>query len=80
MLNPVFFYEGIKHVPKGSIVLELGAHTLLQGLLIESIDNITHIGFMKRDSNNIHSLFDGISHCYVAGLDLDCQNIVKKKL
>jgi len=79
LLNPVFFHEGMKHIPKGSIVLELGAHTLLRGLLIESIDNITHIGFMKRDSNNIHSLFDGISQCYVAGLNLDCQNIVKNR-
>ncbi len=79
LLNPVYFHEGIKYIPNGSIVIEIGAHALFRGILIESLNNITHISFMQRNSNNIVNLFDGLSHCYVSGLDMNYENLVNNK-
>ena len=50
LMSPVLFQEGLQHVPKNAIVIEIAPHCLLQAILKRSLGAAcTFVGLMKRN-------------------------------
>ncbi|KAJ8961709.1 hypothetical protein NQ318_021309 [Aromia moschata] len=79
LLSAVLFEEGIRHIPKDSILIEIAPHGLLQAILKRSLKNMTNIPLTQRGSNSgVEFLLQSLGKLYVAGLDLKISNIYPK--
>lgn len=69
LLSPVYFYQGLAHVPENAIVIEIAPHCLLQAVLRRSLPStVTNIGLNKRDHpNNLAFFLESLGKLYMAG-------------
>lgn len=75
LLQPVNFHETSKHIPKGSTVIEIGAHSLLRTHLLQSVKDIRYLFLMRREHDCIHTLYSGLAQAYTYGIDLVWQKL-----
>ncbi|CAG2112171.1 unnamed protein product, partial [Medioppia subpectinata] len=70
-MNPVQFYDRLKHIPTGAVVLELSPHSLFKKTMAESVDNCQYISLISKNSNtkNIDQFLSGISKLYELGFN-----------
>ncbi|VAW64320.1 Malonyl CoA-acyl carrier protein transacylase [hydrothermal vent metagenome] len=71
LLNPVLFYDALKHIPENAIVIELGPHSLMRASLIDSVSSITYINMMRRGFDCAGIFNDAVAQAYVAGIDIE---------
>lgn len=76
LLSPVLFYEGLQHVPKDAICIEIAPHGLLQAILKRALGKTTtNVSLMKRNhENNVEFFLQNVGKLYAAG----AQPIVNK--
>lgn len=69
LLSPVLFYEGLQHVPKNAICIEIAPHGLLQAILKRALGKeATNISLIKRNhENNLEFFFTNVGKLYAAG-------------
>lgn len=69
LLSPVLFYEGLLHVPKNAICIEIAPHGLLQAILKRALGKeATNISLIKRNhENNLEFFFTNLGKLYAAG-------------
>ncbi|XP_077528047.1 fatty acid synthase-like [Haemaphysalis longicornis] len=74
-LSPVFFYEGLQHVPRDAIVIEIAPHSLLQGILRGELSDATCLRLMKRDSDNSTLFLSTLGELHTLGVQLDLSSL-----
>ncbi|XP_060524806.1 fatty acid synthase-like [Cylas formicarius] len=80
LLSAVYFEEGLKHIPKDSILIEIAPHGLLQAILKRSLKSgCTNIPLTQRGSKSgLEFLLGAMGKMYLSGLDLNVSNIYPK--
>ncbi|CAG2101211.1 unnamed protein product [Medioppia subpectinata] len=71
LMHPVQFYDRLKHIPTGAVVLELSPHSVFGKIMAESVDNCQYISLISKNSNhkNINQFLSGISKLYELGFN-----------
>ncbi|CAG2101231.1 unnamed protein product [Medioppia subpectinata] len=71
LMHPVQFYNQLKHIPTGAVVLELSPHSVFGKIMAESVDNCQYISLISKNSNhkNINQFLSGISKLYELGFN-----------
>ncbi|CAG2112170.1 unnamed protein product, partial [Medioppia subpectinata] len=71
LMHPVQFYDRLKHIPTGAVVLELSPHSVFGKVMTESVDNCQYISLISKDSNhkNVDQFLSGISKLYELGFN-----------
>ncbi|CAG2110609.1 unnamed protein product, partial [Medioppia subpectinata] len=71
LMHPVQFYDRLKHIPTGAVVLELSPHSVFSKIMAESVDNCQYISLLSKDSNhkNVDQFLSGISKLYELGFN-----------
>ncbi|TMW54903.1 hypothetical protein DOY81_000136, partial [Sarcophaga bullata] len=69
LLSPVLFYEGLQHIPKNAIAIEIAPTGLLQAILKRALGpEATNVSLVKRGhENNVEFLLTNIGKIYAAG-------------
>uniref|UniRef100_A0AAR5P2C7 Malonyl-CoA:ACP transacylase (MAT) domain-containing protein n=1 Tax=Dendroctonus ponderosae TaxID=77166 RepID=A0AAR5P2C7_DENPD len=77
LLSSVYFEEGLKHIPKDAILIEIAPHGLLQAILKRSVKSgCTNIPLTQRGSKSaVEFLLTALGKMYLAGMDLSIANI-----
>ncbi|XP_045461517.1 fatty acid synthase-like isoform X2 [Harmonia axyridis] len=80
LLSSVLFEEGLHHIPKDSVLIEIAPHGLLQAILKRSLKpGCTNVPLTQRGSKSgVEFLFNSLGKLYLAGLDLNIQNLYPK--
>lgn len=80
LLSSVYFEEGLKSIPKDSILIEIAPHGLLQAILKRSVKTgCTNIPLTQRGSKSgLEFLLTALGKMYLAGMDLSILNIYPK--
>ena len=73
--EPVKFHDALQTVEKGSILIEIGPHTLLRSAISRSITHSKYIGLQKRDCDPLEELYHGIGSLYLAGVNVRYEKI-----
>ncbi|XP_041363356.1 fatty acid synthase-like [Gigantopelta aegis] len=73
LVSPVLFQEGLQHVPKNAVVIEIAPHCLLQAILKRSLStSCTFVGLMKRNHpDNLEFFYTSLGKCYMNGVNFD---------
>ncbi|XP_066149955.1 fatty acid synthase-like isoform X1 [Euwallacea fornicatus] len=80
LLSSVYFEEGLKHIPKDAILVEIAPHGLLQAILKRSLKTgcinipLTHRGC----KSGVEFLLTAMGKMYLAGTDISIANIYPK--
>ncbi|GFR86532.1 fatty acid synthase [Elysia marginata] len=71
--NPVYFHQAVLQIPRGAIVLEIGARALLSSVVKRTMQNeLTPLALMKQDhDDNIGFCLANLGKCYLQGVDLN---------
>ncbi|EEZ97866.2 fatty acid synthase [Tribolium castaneum] len=77
LLSSVLFEEGLKHIPKDSVLIEIAPHGLLQAILKRSVKSgCTNVSLTQRGSNSgVEFLLSAFGKLYLAGLDMDISKL-----
>ena len=79
LITPVFFYEALQKIPPGSVVIEVGAHALLQAILKRSLSsNFTVVplqDWKQRDQSVV--FMKALGTCHNAGVSVNPLALVK---
>ena len=80
LVTPVFFYEALQKIPPGSVVIEVGAHALLQSILKRSLQSSSFTiiplqDWKEKDQSVV--FMRALGTCHNAGLPVDPLAIVK---
>ncbi|CAG9765257.1 unnamed protein product [Ceutorhynchus assimilis] len=77
LLSSVYFEEGIKHIPKDAICIEIAPHGLLQAILKRSLKaGCINIPLTQRGcSSGIEFLLTALGRMYLAGMDISIAHI-----
>ncbi|XP_053380142.1 fatty acid synthase-like [Mercenaria mercenaria] len=76
LTTPVFFYEAIQKIPKGSVVIEVAPHCLLQPLLRRALSGSFCIaGLMKRGQTDMSFFLSNLGRCFEWGLNFNPQTL-----
>ncbi|CAD7085952.1 unnamed protein product [Hermetia illucens] len=69
LLSPVLFHEGLQHVPKNAICIEIAPHGLLQAILKRALGGgATSLSLIKRyHDNNLEFLLTNVGKLFAAG-------------
>uniref|UniRef100_A0A1I8NSS5 Fatty acid synthase n=1 Tax=Stomoxys calcitrans TaxID=35570 RepID=A0A1I8NSS5_STOCA len=69
LLSPVLFYEGLQHIPKNAIAIEIAPTGLLQAILKRALGSeATNISLVKRGhENNVEFFLMNLGKLYSAG-------------
>ncbi|XP_031628631.1 fatty acid synthase-like [Contarinia nasturtii] len=69
MLSPVLFHEGVQHIPKNAICIEIAPTGLLQAILKRSLDSkAVKLSLIKRGhENNLAFFLQNIGKLYTTG-------------
>lgn len=80
LLSSVLFEEGLKHIPKDSILIEIAPHGLLQAILKRSLKSgCTNIPLTNRGSKSaVDFLLTNLGKMYLAGMDLNVSALYPK--
>ncbi|XP_072398837.1 fatty acid synthase-like [Diabrotica undecimpunctata] len=79
LLSSVLFEEGIKHIPKDSVLIEIAPHGLLQAILKRSVPQSVNVPLTKRGSKSgTEFLLQALGKIYLAGVDMNLANIYPK--
>ncbi|XP_044760998.1 fatty acid synthase-like [Coccinella septempunctata] len=80
LLSSVLFEEGLHHIPKDSVLIEIAPHGLLQAILKRSLKpGCTNVPLTQRGSKSaVEFLFNSLGKLYLAGLDLNIQQLYPK--
>ncbi|KAJ8980787.1 hypothetical protein NQ317_004788 [Molorchus minor] len=79
LLSSVLFEEGIKHIPKDSVLIEIAPHGLLQAILKRSIKNSVNVPLTQRGcKSGVEFLLQNLGKLYIAGLELQLVNLYPK--
>ncbi|RZB84952.1 fatty acid synthase, partial [Asbolus verrucosus] len=80
LLSSVLFEEGLKHIPKDSVLIEIAPHGLLQAILKRSLKSgCTNIPLTHRGSKSgVEFLLTALGKLYLAGLNMDVSNLFPK--
>uniref|UniRef100_A0A1I8MI56 Fatty acid synthase n=1 Tax=Musca domestica TaxID=7370 RepID=A0A1I8MI56_MUSDO len=70
LLSPVLFYEGLQHVPKNAVTIEIAPTGLLQAILKRALGpDCTNISLVKRGhENNVEFFLMNVGKLYAAGI------------
>ena len=73
LITPVYFYEALQKIPPGSVVVEIGAHALLQAILKRSLSsNFTIIPLQDWKEKDQSVMFmRALGTCHNAGLSVN---------
>ncbi len=79
LVTPVYFYEALQKIPPGSVVVEIGAHALLQSILKRSLSsNFTIIPLQDWKEEDQSVVFmKALGTCHNAGLSINPLALVK---
>ncbi|KAL1508883.1 hypothetical protein ABEB36_003705 [Hypothenemus hampei] len=77
LLSSVYFEEGLRHIPKDSILIEIAPHGLLQAILKRSLKSgCINIALTQRScASGLEYLLNALGKMYLAGMDLSVGNI-----
>lgn len=77
LLSSVLFEEGLKHIPKDSILIEIAPHGLLQAILKRSLKSgCTNVPLTQRGSKSgVEFLLNALGKLYLAGLNMDVSKL-----
>ncbi|KAL3278583.1 hypothetical protein HHI36_016128 [Cryptolaemus montrouzieri] len=80
LLSSVLFEEGLHHIPKDSVLIEIAPHGLLQAILKRSLKpGCTNVPLTHRGTKSgVEFLFNSLGKLYLAGLDMNIQNLYPK--
>ncbi|KAK9878926.1 hypothetical protein WA026_003749 [Henosepilachna vigintioctopunctata] len=80
LLSSVLFEEGLHHIPKDSVLIEIAPHGLLQAILKRSLKpGCTNVPLTHRGTKSgVEFLFNSLGKLYLAGLDMTIQNLYPK--
>ncbi|KAF7281302.1 hypothetical protein GWI33_004884 [Rhynchophorus ferrugineus] len=79
LLSSVYFEEGLKHIPKDAILIEIAPHGLLQAILKRSLKSCVNIPLTQRGSKrSVEFLLTSIGKMYLNGMDMAVSNIYPK--
>lgn len=81
LVSSVYFEEGIMHIPKNAILIEIAPHGLLQPIVKKALtDNITHISLTNRSksADNIEYFLEAVGRLYLNGCEPDINAIYPK--
>lgn len=72
LISPVLFREGLQHVPKNAILVEIAPHCLLQAILRRAMGpSATCLGAMKRHGDNPAFFLNTVGTLHTLGVQLD---------
>ncbi len=74
VLRPVDFAHAVKNIPQNSVVLEIGPHSVLRSLIKENRPDLKYASFMKRDTNELETLKEGLGKLWKFGINIDVKN------
>ena len=79
LVNPVFFYEALQKVPPEAVVIEVGAHALLQAILKRSLNfNFTIVPLQDWKEKDQSVVFmRALGTCHNAGISVDPLALLK---
>ena len=80
LVTPVHFYEGLQKIPPGSVVIEVGAHALLQAILKRSMcSSLTIVALQDWKQKDQSVVFmRALGTCHNAGIQVNPLNVVKQ--
>ncbi|KAH0814014.1 hypothetical protein GEV33_008777 [Tenebrio molitor] len=80
LLNSVLFEEGLKHIPKDSVLIEIAPHGLLQAILKRSVKSgCTNVPLTQRGyKSGVEFLLSALGKLYLAGLNMNITNLLPK--
>ncbi|XP_030762053.1 fatty acid synthase-like [Sitophilus oryzae] len=80
LLSSVYFEEGLKHIPKDAILIEIAPHGLLQAILKRSLKSCINIPLTQRGcKSGVEFLLTAYGKMYLNGMDIEVSNIYPKK-
>ena len=79
LVNPVFFYEALQKIPPEAVVIEVGAHALLQAILKRSLNfNFTIVPLQDWKEKDQSVVFmRALGTCHNAGIPVDPLALLK---
>ena len=80
LVTPVFFYEALQKIPPGSVVIEVGAHALLQAILKRSLQGSSYTivplqDWKEKDQSVV--FMRALGTCHNAGVSVNPLAVVK---
>ena len=79
LVTPVYFYEALQKIPPGSVVVEIGAHALLQSILKRSLSSNFMIiplqDWKEKDQSVV--FMRALGACHNAGLSVNPLALIK---
>ncbi|XP_066247499.1 fatty acid synthase-like [Euwallacea similis] len=80
LLSSVYFEEGLKHIPKDAILIEIAPHGLLQAILKRSLKaGCSSIPLTQRGcKSGVEFLLTALGKMYLAGTDISLTNLYPK--
>lgn len=77
LLSSVYFEEGLKHIPKDSVLIEIAPHGLLQAILKRSLKpGCSNVPLTHRGSaSGVEFLLTALGKLYLAGLNIDISKL-----
>jgi len=80
LLNPVYFDENLKNLPKDAIVIEIGPHALFARIVSKSLESVNYVSLIKRDQNqtNLEHFLLSIGKLYQLGINPSIENLYHK--
>ena len=79
LVTPVHFYEGLQKIPPGSVVIEVGAHALLQAILKRSMSSsLTIVALQDWKQKDQSVVFmKALGTCHNAGIQVNPLKVIK---
>ncbi|XP_054279478.1 fatty acid synthase-like isoform X2 [Macrosteles quadrilineatus] len=77
LINPVYFEEGCKFIPKNAVIIEIAPHGLLQAILRRSISpDCINIPLTSRTAgSNLYYFLSAVGKLYLNSVDIDANAI-----
>jgi fatty acid synthase len=74
VLKAVDFRSAIDKIPKNQVVLEIGPHSILKTLVKDNRPDLKYACLMKRETDEVATLKEGLGELWRFGIDLDFSN------
>ncbi|XP_057655807.1 fatty acid synthase-like [Diorhabda carinulata] len=79
LLSSVLFEEGIKHIPKDSVLIEIAPHGLLQAILKRAVKESINVPLTRRGApSGTEFLLQSFGKLYLNGVDMNLSKIYPK--
>nr|KAG5704186.1 hypothetical protein BaRGS_009716 [Batillaria attramentaria] len=78
MMSQVLFQEGLRHVPRNALVIEIAPHGLLQAILKRSLGpDARFVSLMKKNHpDNVHFFLSSLGSCFTKGVAVDSMKLL----